>query len=73
MKTQIQFLCEGCCKPIVSLRLVKWQEWDTLEQRVITHRLWLCLTCWLEHGGELQSTGVDMDSTDGTPQSVSIR
>lgn len=47
--------CEGCGNPINELRLVKWQEWNTLEKRIITHRLWLCLTCWLEHGGEIEA------------------
>jgi hypothetical protein len=56
MNEQLTMMCDGCSKPILHLRLIKWQEWDTIAQQVITKRLWLCLQCWLEHGGEVVTT-----------------
>jgi hypothetical protein len=46
--------CENCHKS-TSVKLVEFCEWDTLEQRVTTRNIWLCLQCWLDYGGKFSA------------------
>ena len=54
MNDKPKMRCERCQAPTESLRLIKYQEWDTQQAKLITKRLWLCLQCWTKHGGDIE-------------------
>jgi hypothetical protein len=55
MTTKPKMLCEVCMKPSQTVRLVKWEAWDTWQGKIVVKRLWLCLQCWTENGGTFEN------------------
>lgn len=44
--TQPPMLCDRCQRPIFDLRLLKYQVYDTMQNRYIERKEWLCAKCW---------------------------